>query len=45
MKKLVCVLVALTMVMCMAGRSEASKVNYNLNKRADYFDYERKITV
>lgn len=28
-----------------AGCSEASKVNYNMNKQADYFNCERKITV
>lgn len=29
----------------LTGCSEASKVNYNLNKQANYFECERKITV
>lgn len=29
----------------LVGCSEASKVNYNISKQADYFECERKITV
>lgn len=32
-------------VMILTSCSEADKVNYNLNKQADYFECERKITV
>lgn len=31
--------------MILTSCSEADKVNYNLNKQADYFECERKITV
>lgn len=46
MKKIigiVCILVILTFGF--AACSEASKVNYNISKQADYFECERKITV
>lgn len=33
------------MITCFAGCSEASRVNYNMSKQADYFECERKITV
>ncbi len=45
MKRLICILVALALALCVTGCSEASKVNQNLNKQADYFECERKITV
>ena len=32
-------------VVTLTSCSEADKVNYNLNKQADYFECERKITV
>ena len=32
-------------VVILTSCSEADKVNYNLNKQADYFECERKITV
>lgn len=32
-------------VILLTSCSEADKVNYNLNKQADYFECERKITV
>ena len=32
-------------VVLLTSCSEADKVNYNLNKQADYFECERKITV
>ena len=35
----------IAMVSVLAGCSEASKVNYNMSKQADYFNCERKITV
>lgn len=37
----VLILLTLALVSC----SEADKVNYNMNKSADYFDIERRITV
>ena len=46
MKKiLILFLVAILSFGICAGCSEASKVNYNMNKQADYFNCERKITV
>lgn len=35
----------LTLICLFTGCSEASKVNYNMSKQADYFECERKITV
>lgn len=46
MKKIfILFLVAILSFGICAGCSEASKVNYNMNKQADYFNCERKITV
>lgn len=46
MKKiLILFLVAILSFGICTGCSEASKVNYNMNKQADYFNCERKITV
>ena len=46
MKKIaVTVLSVLMCVFCLAGCSEADKVNTNLSKQADYFECERRITV
>lgn len=45
MKKFICVFLVLCMLMIFPGCSEASKVNSNLSKQADYFECERKITV
>lgn len=45
MKKLFVFVIALVMVLAMAGCSEADKVNYNMSKQADYFECERRITV
>lgn len=36
---------ALCLILALSGCSEASKVNYNMSKQADYFNCERKITV
>lgn len=36
---------ALCLILVLSGCSEASKVNYNMSKQADYFNCERKITV
>ena len=46
MKKILILLLAviLSFGFC-SGCSEASKVNYNMSKQADYFNCERKITV
>lgn len=46
MKKILVLLLAviLSFGFC-SGCSEASKVNYNMSKQADYFNCERKITV
>ena len=41
----VAVLLALLLVCCCSGCSEAEKVNYNISKQAGYFECERRITV
>ena len=48
MKKFkICTLLALAvlLVTILVGCSEADKVNYNMNKQADYFECERRVTV
>ena len=46
MKKLLAILLTLVMVITMfAGCTEASKVNANISKQAEYFECERRITV
>lgn len=45
MKKIICVVLAVCMLLTLAGCSEADKVNYNMSKQADYFESERRITV
>lgn len=44
-KAIACVLLSLAVILCFTGCSEADKVNANMNKQADYFECERKITV
>lgn len=44
-KKIVVSAVLVAMSLVMVGCSEASKVNSNLSKQADYFECERRITV
>lgn len=44
-KKIALVLSAICIVTALTGCSEAEKVNYNIQKKADYFESERKITV
>lgn len=47
MKKFVCIFLVLCTFLMFSGceLSEASKVNANLSKQADYFECERRITV
>ena len=47
MKKFVCIFLVLCAFLMFSGceLSEASKVNANLSKQADYFECERRITV
>ena len=45
LKILVTALVLALSTVFLTSCSEASRVNYNLNKQADYFECERKITV
>lgn len=46
MKKfLILITTTLLILISFAGCSEASKVNENLSKQADYFECERKVTV
>ena len=44
-KKIICVLVAVMMVIALAGCSEASRVSSNLSKEADNFNVIRQLTV
>lgn len=47
MKKVIVILLLVVMltILCGCSMSEASKVNSNLSKQADYFECERRITV
>lgn len=45
MKKLLSIVFTVVLALSLVGCSEASKVNANLSKQADYFECERKITV
>lgn len=46
MKKILTSLfVILSLALCLAGCSEAEKVNHNLSQQADYFGCERRVTV
>lgn len=44
-KRVLSLLLAGMMMLPITGCSEASKVNQNISKQADYFECERKITV
>lgn len=45
-KREVSIIGTVVFAMCiLAGCSEASRVNYNMSRQADYFECERKITV
>ena len=44
-KKFLLVLMVAVIVVTLVACSEASRVNYNMSKQADYFECERKITV
>lgn len=44
-KRVLSLFLAGMMMLSVAGCSEASKVNQNISKQADYFECERKITV
>ena len=44
-KKIICVLVAVMMVIALAGCSEASRVSSNLSKEANNFNVIRQLTV
>ena len=45
MKNLWSAAIAIVLMCLVTGCSEASKVNYNMSKQADYFECERRITV
>ena len=45
MKNLWFAAIAIALMCLVTGCSEASKVNYNMSKQADYFECERRITV
>lgn len=44
-KKIILLVALVAMAFVMVGCSEASKVNSNFSKQADYFECERRITV
>ena len=45
MRKIAKIIPVLLAVLLLAGCSEASKVNHNISKQANYFNCERRITV
>ena len=49
MKKVISIAVSLVVLigglLCLAGCSEADRVNSNISKQADYFESERRVTV
>lgn len=45
MKKIIAIMLALFCAFGLVGCSEASRVNANISKQADYFECERRITV
>ena len=45
MKKIIGLSLVLCTLLVFSGCSEASKVNHNISKQANYFECERKITV
>ena len=45
MKKFLCLLLALCLLMIFDGCSEGDKVNTNLSKQEDYFECERRVAV
>jgi hypothetical protein len=49
MKKVISITVSLVVLIwglfCLAGCSEADRVNSNISKQADYFESERRVTV
>lgn len=45
MKKVICIMMCVFMILLFAGCSEADKVNTNLSKQAEYFERERRVTV
>lgn len=44
-KRMMLIICTLTIMLIFAACSEADKVNSNINKQADYFECERRITV
>lgn len=44
-KKLITIVAVIGALTMLAGCSEATRVNYNISKQAQYFECERKITV
>lgn len=45
MRKTLCVLIAMVMVLCLCGCTEADTVSHNIGKEADNFNVTRRITV
>ncbi len=45
MRKIFITLMALCVLFCASGCSEAKRVNYNIAKQAQYFECERRVTV
>ena len=45
MKKFVVIMLALVMVLCFSGCSQAVRVSYNLSQQADNFNIVRQLTV
>ena len=45
MRKIIAILLVLTMVVCLVGCNQAERVSYNLSKQADNFNIVRQLTV
>lgn len=44
-KRIISLILAVVLAAALTGCSEASKVNHNISKQADYFESERRVTV
>ena len=45
MKKLLIAILSVCVLICASGCSEATRVNYNISRQAEYFECERRVTV
>lgn len=45
MRKLLIAILSIYVLTCASGCSEATRVNYNISRQAEYFECERRVTV